>query len=104
MPSPAKAVYAALEAAMAREACSYQQPCLYDIAKDPEERHDLASSMPGTVRELRARALALARHSGGGGATGFRIERWGLVPNPNRSKGRYCGAAAAHRGFMVPWR
>ena len=80
--------------------CSWQAPCLFDVEADPEERRDLAAAMPSKVAEMKDRVRQLS----GASAPGYRARHFGVALMPNRSKNSYCAAAAAHSGFMVPWR
>lgn len=87
-------VYAQHVANQQRSACSELEPCLFDVASDPEERLDLAKALPSKLEELTA-ILEGERRTWDG--LGLRLH-WAPA---NRSA--WCAAAAANDGFMVPW-
>lgn len=99
-PSPMKPVSRYLGALLEREECSFKQPCLYNIAEDPEERHDLAKQLPQKAAALKARAAEIDRAE----QPGYSESTWGLDLKAPKNKTRYCAAAAASHGFLVPWR
>ena len=67
------------------------RPCLFNIAKDPNEHDDLADSDPTKAAELLAKFYT------------YNTEYHPGAPIGSDHDG-YCAAAEAHRGFMVPWR
>lgn len=66
------------------------RPCLYNLADDPSEANNLASSMPEKVEELHARLRALT-------ATTVRPS-W-----PPDDLNGACAAMVKSGGFFVPW-
>jgi hypothetical protein len=71
-------------------ACA-ERPCLFNIAEDPNEHADLADSDPTKAAELLAKFYSYNTQYHPGNPIGS-------------DQDGYCAAAAAHKGFMVPWR
>ena len=71
-------------------ACA-DRPCLFNIAQDPNEHVDLADTDPTKAAELLKTFYSYNNdfHPG---------------EPPGSDHDGYCAAAAAHKGFMVPWR
>lgn len=74
-----------------KTACAASDPCLFDIARDPQERHNLALAFPKRVEQLYGRLRQLFH--------GFHLLRNPSVLN----KTAFCTAAKAARGFLSPW-
>lgn len=66
-------------------------PCLFDVANDPTEQHDLAAIETDELSELLQRFQSLQ--------STFHAPR-----QRTSSRHEYCAAAAASGGYMVPWR
>jgi arylsulfatase B len=83
-------------------ACSLLRPCLFNIARDPIERHDVSSQHPQHVRRLRA---LLARRWDEFHLGERPFGRNGEKPLQTVARWRrgYCAAALGNRGFMAPW-
>lgn len=72
-------------------ACSAAQPCLFNIAEDPEERNDLAASNPSKVAEL----LAIF-HS-------YNSQHHPPTAKPPSDKAACCAASKAAGNLLSPW-
>ena len=72
--------------------CSRAKPCLWDVVADPEEKHNMAKSLPQVVAELNGTLARLERDA---------VAPYLPVANVN---GSMC-AAFQHRwgGYMGPW-
>ena len=76
------------EGIFASEECGYFG-CLYNIKADPEERHNLADSMPEKLHEMRAR-----------------MEQWDdtlFLPNRGLPDDGACKQVVANGNFYGPW-
>ena len=71
--------------------CSIENPCMFNVTADPEERVDLAASRPADVAAL----TALFRS--------FDAEHHPPAAAPKRSNAACCNASAANGGFLAPW-
>lgn len=91
-----------LRAMEAAAECSLFHPCLYDIAADPAERHDVAKANAQHVDRLRS---ALIQRWDEFHLGERRFGRLGEKPTQTVTRWRrgYCGAALRHSGFMAPW-
>ena len=72
----------------AEEECGYQG-CLYNIKEDPEERHNLASSMPDKAKEMRVR-----------------LDAWDdtmFIPNRGLPDRKACDQVLANGNFFGPF-
>lgn len=85
------------------QACSLARPCLFNIAKDPTEKEDLALAEPERVDALRAR-LHQRFEEFHLGPKPFGIGRETPTQTVSRWRKGYCGAALAHHGMMAPWK
>lgn len=72
------------------QACSPDDPCLFDIVADPGEHTNLAKSQPQVLQQMLAALQALDS------------EYHAPLPGPNNATG-YCGAIRAHDNFLTPW-
>ena len=72
-------------------ACATDAPCLFNIAEDPEERHDLAAAQPDRVAAL----LAIFRSYDG--------EHHPPMEKPKEAKAACCAASAAAGDLLSPW-
>lgn len=94
-------VRAGQNAARNAYACSLGRPCLFNIADDPSEVHNLAPQMPAKVDSLRERlneryqSFHLAGVPRGEETATQQVARW---------RRGWCGAALANKGFMGPWK
>jgi hypothetical protein len=83
-------------AAQFAHACSHVRPCLFNVADDPTEQHDLAEQHPARVETLREhldrrhREFHLGPVARGNETATEQVARW---------RSGWCGAALAHRGF-----
>lgn len=74
------------------DACSAERPCLFNVAEDAQERHDLAASRPDKVAEL----LAIF-HS-------YDSEHHPSPVTPATDAAGCCAASKANGGYLAPWR
>ena len=69
--------------------CTPQQPCLWNLRSDPEERQEVAGENAEVVTTLKARLAELRR---------------GFAPDADFNKtGNFCEAAKERGGFCGPW-
>jgi arylsulfatase A-like enzyme len=72
--------------------CTAERPCLYDLAADPAERHNVAAARPADVARMTSRLKALQRT--------YYVQTSRSVLRDN---GRFCEAAKARGGWLGPW-
>jgi hypothetical protein len=74
-----------------------ESPCLFNIEQDPQERNDVAQTMPLVVQQLHARLLELGRSEVSVEASGLCPTHYGSHNDPR------CVAKANATGFWEPW-
>jgi len=72
--------------------CSFEKPCLFDVANDLGESDDLAASRPEVVEQLRARFHA------------YDGEYHPQDSGPPDETDEFCEAALRNGGFAQPWK
>jgi len=72
-------------------------PCLFNIATDPTEHHDIATKQPDIVKQLMAEFMEAAKSEVLVADSGLCPTRYGTASDPR------CGALAKKTGFWQPW-